>query len=215
MTLIDKMQSTVESIVENIKAEENTAVESTEVKEVELEDGLVVHCTTQAQVTSLLTYYASKGLRWISGEIATDYNPYPNRREATAIEIIDGKVAYGSIKYYRIDQIDYGYKILEFEDLGIELLENITYDLQISELGIFNDEVWDEELATEEKDFFYEQLEIMRQKYGDENVEHIEDDKWYQVTILSNQQEKFEKRLEVLENGFEELQFYWNIKEEV
>lgn len=195
------------------ETEENTTIESTEeteVKEVELEEDMVIHCDTQIKVTSLLVYCAEKGINWISGNIATSFNPYPSRCKKTCIEVTDHGIAFGSLENYQKNQEEYGYKIMEFDELGIELVKEVSYDLEITDYDI-----QDKELAQEERDFYFEQIEIMKEKYGNDNVEQVWGYKRIRVTILPTEIKNFESRLNMIENIFREIEFDWKIKEEV
>lgn len=200
---------TIERVIKK-EVEENAAVESAEVKEVKLEEGMVIHCDTQIKVTSLLMHCAEKGINWISGKIATSFNPFPSRYKKTCIEVTDHGIAFGTLEIFQKNQEECGYKIMEFDELGIELAKEVSYDLEISDY-----DVCDKELAREEENFYLEQIEIMKEKYGNDNVEQVWGNKRIRVTILPTEIKNFESRLNMIENIFREIEFSWKIKEEV
>ncbi len=86
--------------------------------EIKLENGMVVHCSTEDQANKFLEICDKQGIVWGSGNKTTNYNNWDKHGPETCYNVVEDWGLMVCSKQFYLEEM--GAKVIEFEDLFLE-----------------------------------------------------------------------------------------------
>jgi hypothetical protein len=120
-----------------------------------VEGQIAVHCNTEGKAQRFLELLEeNSNIKWASGTMPTNFNPFDCYKENTCFEIVDGRaMCYCELPYFE----DKNFEIVTFEELLVEIGEVVSKEEntihQDEVINITNGNTLKIDCALEEGDF--------------------------------------------------------------